>query len=1016
MKKFLSLLLTLLLSIGLCFTLTACDDSPESSVGGGGDGKCTTHQLIERVDVEPGCTAFGILIKKCTNCSYEEMFTIDPVGHDKQLVDHQDASCHMAGYDGYQCQVCGEYSREDIPSSGHDYRILVENTPTETNTGYFSVSCSRCSHTSTRTLPTTDSDEYTSTVIDEYSSEYTYVWEGVTINFTVSDFLFRKNDNDNSPYKFDTYTLYDYVGSKTNITLPSTYNGCPITTIAHYAFANSNIVSVTIPEPTFTFSSDDVKDEYLEEGETFEGEKLGYLAIRDSAFENCTSLTSVTLPSDITLISLKCFKDCSNLTSINLGHVSTIQDSAFENCALLENVDLGNVHYIEDYAFTNCSSIEEVNLENILTINSRAFYNCTSLASVTFGDNLQEILGYAFENCALTQIVLPDTLERVGSAIFKGCNDVTSVTMPKIYWGAFASLFSGYVYYDYYTDIDPNLIPQLDCVTITQAVEINNSAFENCSKIESIVLNENTTSIGKNAFRNCVSLDDFYLPENVEFIGRSAFYGVDPYKFNQDFENKTYYIGSKTNPYLYLLAAQHVTSSDYSRVEIQDGCKYINYDAFIDRDNMTDLIIPSSVKYADRICTRNGISNDSVLNVYYKGTATEFSEISFSCSGWYIRLFVGDDDNWTEVTDITISDKITEIQQYAYAYNKTLETVRIPEGVESIKQSAFNGFIVNLYLPKSITSIENGAFYSSKFENVYYNGTIEDWCKIDFEYTSNNYGAQPMGSAKHFFIKDNNDEWAEVTELYLPDTITKIEQFTFLGFDNLTTLVIPSTVEMVYTTSFALCNNLTIYYEGTEAQWNEIVQEAWLYGNPYSLDVKLSFYSEQAPSGSDVLNNPTISYWHYDNEGKVAVWFADTVNNVNGNTYAYTSSDANVSDEYWYMVVQLKDMGMLDDMFGDDPDNLEMLKNSNTKAEYEQALEDFYASWGNGLTVRFTDVEAYLSQNGNGSILQYVQLADKIYYTIGNILAFTVVEDGNTLVEVIESEYFIVTHNYEIVK
>ena len=1015
MKKLLSLFLSLSLALGLCFSLTACSDSPESSISGGG-GKCQ-HQFVEFVLSDPTCDCHGTLAKQCSICSHMETFPIDPIAHEYVIMNEQVPTCWSGGFYEYACANCGKIEYESQDPLGHDYRISIGNVPTETSTGYIEVSCSRCSYTSTPTLPTTNSDEYTSSVIDEYSSEYSYVWEGVTVSFTISDFLFHKNDTDNSPYKFDTYRLYDYVGSKTNITLPSTYNGCPVTTISYYAFANSNIVSVTIPEPTFTFSSDDIKDGYLEEGETFEGEKLGYLAIRDSAFENCASLTSVTLPSTISSISQDCFKNCSSLTTINLGHVSTIYENAFENCALLENVDLRNVHYIEDYAFTNCSSIEEVNLENILTINSRAFYNCTALASVTFGDNLQEISAYAFENCALiSEIELPSSLESTGSAIFKGCTGIREVIMPNLYWNRFASLFSGHVYYDYYTDIDTDDVPQIDSVIITEQTEIPSYAFSNCNRIASITLCDDTTSIGNYAFENCVSLDGLCLPETVETIGRNAFKGVDPYKHNQDFENKTYYIGTKTNPYLYLLTSDYVTSSEYSRVEIQDGCKYINYDAFIDRDNMTDLIIPASVKYADRICTRNGISNDAVLNVYYKGTATEFSEISFACSGWYIRLFVGDDDNWTEVTDLAISNKLTEIHSYAYAYFKTLETVRIPEGVESIKQSAFNGFIVNLYLPKSITSIENGAFYSGNFENVYYNGTIEDWCKIDFEYTSNNYGAQPMGSAKHFFIKDNNDEWAEVTELYLPDTITKIEQFTFLGFDNLTTLVIPSTVEMVYTTSFALCNNLTIYYEGTEAQWNEIVQEAWLYGNPYSINVKLSFYSEQAPSGSDVLNNPTISYWHYDNNGKVAVWFADTVNNVNGNTYAYTSSDANVSDEYWYMVVQLKDMGMLDDMFSDDPANLEMLKNSNTKAEYEQALEAFYASWGNGLTVRFTDVEAFLSQNGNGSILQYVQLGDKIYYTIGNILAFTVVEDGDRLVETIESEYFTITHYYDIVK
>ena len=61
---------------------------------------------------------------------------------------------------------------------------------------------------------------------------------------------------------------------------------------------------------------------------TYSVSRIGY-----AAFENCTKLTSVTIPESITEIRLLAFDECTNLTSINIPNsVTIIENGAFENC------------------------------------------------------------------------------------------------------------------------------------------------------------------------------------------------------------------------------------------------------------------------------------------------------------------------------------------------------------------------------------------------------------------------------------------------------------------------------------------------------------------------------------------------------------------------------------------------------------------------------------------------------------------------------------------------------------
>ena len=108
--------------------------------------------------------------------------------------------------------------------------------------------------------------------------------------------------------------------------------------------------------------------------------------------------------------------------------------------------------------------------------------------------------------------------------------------------------------------------------------------------------------------------------------------------------------------------------------------------------------------------------------------------------------------------------------------------------------------LVSITIPKTVTSIERGAFYDCKnLENVYYKGKIKNWCLIDFAHSSSN----PMSEAKNFFAKGK-----KITELKISD-IEVIKPYTFFGFDNLTSVKFDDTLKSIGENAFAGCTNLS---------------------------------------------------------------------------------------------------------------------------------------------------------------------------------------------------------------
>ena len=183
----------------------------------------------------------------------------------------------------------------------------------------------------------------------------------------------------------------------------------------------------------------------------------GVASIGDSVFSGCYSLLNIIVDEENT--SYKTLNgnlytaDGKTLIKYAIGKkdthfeipnsVTSIGNSAFDGCTSLTSVTIGDsVTSIGDSAFSGCTSLTSVEIPNSVTsIGSSAFYKCTSLTSVTIPNSVTSIGSYAFEYCtSLTSVTIPNSVTSIGSNAFKYCEILTSVTIPNsvTYIGSYA--------------------------------------------------------------------------------------------------------------------------------------------------------------------------------------------------------------------------------------------------------------------------------------------------------------------------------------------------------------------------------------------------------------------------------------------------------------------------------------------------------------------------------------------------------------------------------------------------
>ena len=483
--------------------------------------------------------------------------------------------------------------------------------------------------------------------------------------------------------------------------------------------------------------------------DTIEG--LSVINVAPHAFQDCSELTSVTLPDTLENLGERAFWNCSKLAEIHIPPTLTVLSrNMFEGCLWWEEqlkageyvivnsvllapskVSKGTrsipegVTKIGEYAFSNDTGLTSLQLpEGLTDIGSNAFMFCSNLNEISFPSSLTTIGQHAFlgtpwlsaqqQKNPLVQVngilidgtkvsgdvTLPDTVTSIAGHAFES-SSLTSITIPDTvrYIGSYA--FCGCK--NLQTVKLPDNLTALSeycfyvCTSLTSVdlpdglTNIPADCFGQCNSLTSVSLPEGITAIHDGAFMYCENLTEIKLPTTLKTIGLDAFNSCRGLK----------------------------------AVVLPDSLEIIKPRAFRECTALTEITIPGKVRemiYAFPLCT-------SLRSVHISASVPDLEQAFAGCPA--IESLTVDPDNqaYKAVDNVlfskdgsrlilypqkkpdtayTVPDTVTVIESYAFQNAADLTSITLPEHMDEIGGGAFMGCtaLKKITVPEGIKTLE----------------------------------------------------------------------------------------------------------------------------------------------------------------------------------------------------------------------------------------------------------------------------------------------------------------------
>lgn len=225
------------------------------------------------------------------------------------------------------------------------------------------------------------------------------------------------------------YRVTDCPDDAREVTIPTVYNGKPVTEIGGYAFRNcTQLKKITIPEGISSIGEWAFKDCALLESLELPS---SLVSIGSTAFSGCVGIKSVAIPDGVTSVGDNVFSGCSGIEIASVGGgMREIADSMFLSCSALESfVVPSGVSAVKQYAFSGCEGLMEIIIgENVEVLGAWSFSGCKMLTSVKIGESVSEIGDYAFRDCeALERVIIPISVNKIMLESFYNCENLAAV-------------------------------------------------------------------------------------------------------------------------------------------------------------------------------------------------------------------------------------------------------------------------------------------------------------------------------------------------------------------------------------------------------------------------------------------------------------------------------------------------------------------------------------------------------------------------------------------------------------
>lgn len=566
-------------------------------------------------------------------------------------------------------------------------------------------------------------------------------------------------------------------------------------------------------------------------------EKLNYIGAY--AFHRCHNLKEIWLPKSVTELSDCAFLYCDGLELASLPGVCKIGKQAFVNATSLKKLVVSSnllPKYIND-SFTGCTRIEEISIVDFDSEEEKAYSTKNLIAVIEAAEEMPELIraiaadiyhmmdivqGILIEfHVEPKEVVVPEGIREIGKSCFFNKRGILEISLPN------------------------------------SLERIGERAFRNCINLEHILLKNGDTKIDKDAFKNCTTLKRVTL-NGVTYSLTGLPYQAD----NRQVPELVHTI------HMQILGNFCISGTvllrywgNEARVTVPDGTTVIGERAFAGNEAVGKLILPESVKEIQKEAFADCVVLQT-LN-FPKGLK-QIGEAAFEGCVKLLRAEIP-----AEITELPSSvfsrckklgqviwaDKIKlhKIGQQAFYGCQGLKEIVFPETLEQIGTLAFYQChaLRRIVLPEAVWQIEAEAFAccAGLFE-VMIKGNLTKWGRNIFAYNKKlkkivfsekqevipEYLAWNCEKLQQVTVQDSlkmvglaafegTAFWKELPipkrlgtvlldgrewsgEAVIPEGVTAIAGGAFYGNSQITSIVLPDTLEQIGERAFCHCTAL----------------------------------------------------------------------------------------------------------------------------------------------------------------------------------------------------------------